>query len=165
MKGVIKKELSYILSQLITIFEVKSDDVDDRLKELSDKEVEMIALYKDLDLISLNVLVYSLYKTIKCIPPTDQALILKQLNLAKNGLKADNLTRYNRSIRKLFETVRGCNAKVKEHLDDVMHATRIKKGTTLLQKGLSIGQAAGLMGLSNWDLQQYAGKSFIFFFP
>jgi len=24
---------------------------------------------------------------------------------------------------------------------------------------LSIGQAAGLMGLSNWDLQQYASKT------
>jgi len=29
----------------------------------------------------------------------------------------------------------------------------------LLQHGLSIGQAAGLMGLSNWDLQQYVGKT------
>jgi len=40
-----------------------------------------------------------------------------------------------------------------------MQAARIKKGTALLERGLSIGQAAGLMGLSNWDLQQYAGKT------
>jgi len=48
---------------------------------------------------------------------------------------------------------------VKEHLQDVMQAARIKKGTALLEKGLSVGQAAGLMGLSNWDLQQYAAKT------
>ena len=40
-----------------------------------------------------------------------------------------------------------------------MQAARIKKGTVLLQRGLSIGQAAGLMGLSNWDLQEYASKT------
>ena len=48
---------------------------------------------------------------------------------------------------------------IKEHFNDVMVAARIKKSASLLSKGLSIGQAAGLMGLSNWDLQQYAGHS------
>ena len=43
-----------------------------------------------------------------------------------------------------------------------MQAAKIKKGAILLGKGLSIGQAAGLMGLSNWDLQQYAGKTVTF---
>ncbi|MEK6809961.1 MAG: hypothetical protein AABY40_04760, partial [Nanoarchaeota archaeon] len=33
------------------------------------------------------------------------------------------------------------------------------KSAALFEKGLSIGQAAGLMGLSNWDLQAYAGKT------
>ena len=40
-----------------------------------------------------------------------------------------------------------------------MDAAKIKKSALLLQKGLSIGQAAGLMGLTNWDLQEYAGKT------
>ena len=42
-----------------------------------------------------------------------------------------------------------------------MDAARIKKGAVLLQKGLSLGQAAGLMGLSNWDLQEYAGRTVV----
>jgi hypothetical protein len=40
-----------------------------------------------------------------------------------------------------------------------MHAARIKKSASLLRKGLSVGQAAGIMGLSNWDLQQYVGHT------
>ena len=44
----------------------------------------------------------------------------------------------------------------------MMHAARIKKSAILLGKGLSVGQAAGLMGLSNWDLQEYAGKTNFF---
>ena len=62
----------------------------------------------------------------------------------------------------ILEIAKKCHAGVKEHLQDVMHAARIKKGTTLLQRGLSIGQAAGLMGLSNWDLQSYAAHTTAF---
>ena len=81
------------------------------------------------------------------------------MNLAKENLTSGKLGSYNRNIKDLFVIVRSCNAKVKEHLSDVMHAARVKKGTVLLDKGLSIGQAAGLMGISNWDLQVYASKT------
>ncbi|MBS3165572.1 hypothetical protein J4444_00470, partial [Candidatus Woesearchaeota archaeon] len=64
-----------------------------------------------------------------------------------------------RNLKALYDLIRKSDAKVKLHLQDVMDAARIKKGTVLLEHGLSMGQAAGLMGLSNWDLQQYASKT------
>ena len=85
--------------------------------------------------------------------------LLQELRNAKTSLEQRNLGKYNAAIKKLYDLIRTCNAQVKEHLNDVMQAARIKKGATLLQRGLSIGQAAGLMGLSNWELQQYAGKT------
>ena len=74
-------------------------------------------------------------------------------------MEQDNLGGYNKSIKSLFNVIKKSNAKIKEHLADIMQAARLKKSAVLLEKGLSIGQAAGLMGLSNWDLQQYAGKT------
>lgn len=159
MNEVIRKEILEILSKTIAILEVKEEDME-KLKELSDRAVEGVALHKDLDIISVTVLVYSIYKIAKRLPLNDHQEILKELNFAKTFLERKNLGKYNRSIRYLFNVIKKCNAKIKEHLQDVMHAARIKKGAVLLQKGLSLGQAAGLMGLSNWDLQQYAGKTF-----
>lgn len=159
MNEAIKKEILGILSKTITILEVREEEDMEELKELSDHAVEGVALHKDLDLISVTVLVYSLYKIAKCIPPKEHQEVLKELKFAKDALGQGNLGKYNKGIKSLYGAVRKCNAKVKEHLQDIMTAAKIKKGAVLLQKGLSLGQAAGLMGLSNWDLQHYAGKT------
>jgi hypothetical protein len=159
MNEAIKKEIVEILSKTIQILEVKEEKDFEELKELSNQAVEGVALHKDLDIISVTVLIYSIYKLAKRFQTNDYQNILKELKFAKTYLEQRSLGRYNKSIKSLYSIVRKSNAKIKEHLQDIMTAARIKKGAVLLQKGLSLGQAAGLMGLSNWDLQQYAGKT------
>ena len=162
MKETIKKEVLYDLTKAIEILEVKEAKDIEGLKELSDHSIDNVALYKDLDIISITVLLYSLYKVVAEIPEQDYKDILAELKFAKGHLEKNSMGRYNRSIKALFELVSKSNTKVKEHLDDVMQAARIKKGAILLKKGLSLGQAAGLMGLSNWDLQHYVAKTMAF---
>lgn len=162
MKEVIKKEILYDLTKAIEILQNHISRRLEDLKQLSEHTIEDVALYKDLDTISITVLLYSLYKIASQLSPEDTKNLIKHLTSAKQNLNSNQFGKYNRSIKNLFTIVRRANAKVKEHLDDVMHAARIKKGTSLLQKGLSIGQAAGLMGLSNWDLQAYAAKTNVF---
>lgn len=159
MKEVVKKEILHDLSQAVTILEVRERQDFEQLKELSNHAIENVALHKDLDVVSVAVLLYSIYKIISCISEGNYKDLVNKLKSAKQNLQQNNFGKYNRAIRASFGIVRKCNAKVKIHLQDVMQAARIKKGTALLERGLSIGQAAGLMGLSNWDLQEYAGKT------
>ena len=159
MKEVVKKEILYDLSEAIKILQVRDAEDYEALKKLSNHAIEDVALHKDLDIISITVLIYSIYKVMFCMKPEDHKQILKGLRLAKKNLENNNFHSYNTNIKKLYQVIRHCNAQVKTHLQDVMAAARIKKGTVLLQKGLSLGQAAGLMGLSNWDLQNYAAKT------
>ncbi len=159
MKEAIKKEINYALTQTIAILEAKDAKDSEELKTLSDHAIEDVAVHKDLDLISITVLIYSIYKILPDIKLEEYSDLVKELNSAKKHLGQDNLGRYNRSIKTLFTIIGESQATVKVHLQDVMQAARIKKGATLLHHGLSIGQAAGLMGLSNWDLQQYIGKT------
>lgn len=159
MKEVIRKEILHDLGRALEILERRESRDIEELKQLSDHAIDKIAAYKDLELVSISVLFYSLYKTIQCIPASDYASILQRFRAANDSLQRQQFSSYNKAVRDLFEIIRRCSAKVKEHLHDVLHAARIKKGTLLLHHGLSIGQAAGLMGLSNWDLQVYAGKT------
>ena len=159
MDAEIKKEIVYDLQRSIEILQTREETDVEELRQLSDHAIEHVALYKDLDIISVTVLIYSIYKTFSCIGKEDYAELLTGLEKAKHFLETNQFGRYNQSIKKLFEIIRRCSAETKEHLQDVMQAARIKKGTALLSRGLSIGQAAGLMGLSNWDLQQYAGRT------
>ncbi len=159
MKDTIRKEILYVLSHAQEILKSKEMGDGEHLKELSDHAIEEVAAYKDMDLVSISVLIYSIYKILQEIKPEDYQDLLKELGNAQQSLEKDQLGRYNASIKTLFELVRKSNAKVKTHLQDVMQAARIKKSAVLLHHGLSIGQAAGLMGLSNWDLQPYVGRT------
>ena len=159
MEEAIKKEILYDLTQAIAILEQRESKDAEELRILSDHGIEDVAVHKNLDLISLTVLIYSLYKIIASITDKDYSTILQELRNAKSSLEKNQLGKYNVSIKVLFQLVRKGDAKVKVHLQDVMEAAKIKKSAALFEKGLSIGQAAGLMGLSNWDLQAYAGKT------
>ncbi|MBI4151748.1 hypothetical protein HY496_02155 [Candidatus Woesearchaeota archaeon] len=159
MDAEIKKEILYDLQKSLEILRIREKRDLEELRQLSDHAIEHVASYKDLDVISVTVLIYSIYKTYSCIGNRDYADLLNELELAARSLEKNQFGKYNSSIKRLYEIIRRCSSKTKEHLQDVMHASRIKKGTLLLSKGLSIGQAAGLMGLSNWDLQQYAGRT------
>ena len=159
MEEAIKKEILYDVSQAISILERKEKNDVDQLRVLSDHGIEDVAVHKNLDLISITVLIYSLYKIVNSIPEKDNQAIIRELQNAKNSLEKNQLGKYNSSIKKLFQLVRKGDAKVKVHLQDVMEAAKIKKSAALFEKGFSMGQGAGLMGLSNWDLQAYAGKT------
>lgn len=159
MEEVIRKEILYDLSQAINILQRRDKNDIDQLRVLSDHGIEDVAVHKNLDLISVTVLIYSLYKIVNSIPEREYQAIIQELQKAKSSLEKDQLGKYNNGIKILFNLVRKSNAKVKMHLQDVMDAAKIKKSAALFEKGLSIGQAAGLMGLSNWDLQAYAGKT------
>ena len=159
MEEVTKKEILYDLNEAIKILERREKNDVDQLRILSDHGIEDVAVHKNFDLISVTVLIYSLYKIIVSIPDKDYQSIITELQNAKKSLEKNQLGKYNGSIKNLFLLVKKSNAKVKMHLQDVMEAAKIKKSAALFEKGLSIGQAAGLMGLSNWDLQAYTGKT------
>ncbi len=156
MNSKVHKELVRFLQQVLAA--LKEDDLD-TLKKLSNQATETVALYKDMDAVSVAVLLYSLFKVSSCWEQSDKDEIVTQLKIALTSLQKNSFGKYNGAIKKLFSHVKSCSAKVKDHLSDVMQAARIKKSTILFQKGLSIGQAAGLMGLSNWDLQIYAADT------
>ena len=159
MKEVVKKEILYDLRETIKILERKDDKDIRQLRILSNHAIEDVALHKDLDMISITVMVYSLFKTIHCIKKEDYQRLINNLKMAEKSLNNNNFGSYNKNIRAIFRIIHSCSKEVRKHLQDVTQAARMKKGAVLLEKGLSIGQAAGLMGLSNWDLQGYASKT------
>ena len=159
MKEAVKKEILFDLQKTITILKEDGLQASEKLKKLSDHAIEHVALYKNLDSVSLTVLIYSLYKIYDSLTPQERTDIIADLEKARKALSTNFFGKYNSHIRRLFKTVKKQNVEIKEHLQDIMQAARIKKGTVLLEKGLSIGQAAGLMGISNWDLQKYAAKT------
>lgn len=160
MKEVIRKEITYDLGQIQALLEKGSDP--EQIRILSDHTISDVAAYKDMDMITITVLIYALYKIYPFALLEDKEQVLEHVSAAKVALAERNLGEYNAQIRTLYTFIQSKSSSVKDHLESVMQAARVKKGTVLLEHGLTIGQAAGLMGLSNWDLQEYASKTAVF---
>src|SRR3989344_2669996 len=106
MKAVIKKEILYDLQRAEDILRVREPKDFEELKKLSDHAIEDVALYKDVDLITMTVLIYSFYKIIQAITPKEALMIVRELQFAQQALQQDNYGRYNKSIRTLYEQVK-----------------------------------------------------------
>ncbi len=159
MKEAVRQEIIYDLDNLLPFLKAWPQRNIEELKTLSDHAIEDVALYKNLDVISITVLIYSLYKVLPSLEARDILDLYAELDKTRNALTRRDFPKYNIGLKRAFGVIKNYNSQVRVHLQDVMQAARIKKGTALLEHGLSIGQAAGLMGLSNWDLQDYASKT------
>ena len=162
MKEVMRKSLLKDVGRAIIILEKgKGKDNPDleKLKELSDHTIKDVALFKNLDAVSLAVLIYSIYKTLPCMSDENIKDLIAELKFSQKHLSAKNLSMYNQSVKVLFSIIKRCNSEIKTHIGDVFHAAKIKKGVTLLEHGLSSSRAAELMGISKWELLEYIGKT------
>ena len=74
----------------------------EELKKLSDHSIEDVAAYKDLDVISITVLIYSIYKALPCIKGKDNQNLLTDLKNARRHLSNNKFGDYNKSIKHLF---------------------------------------------------------------
>ena len=44
-------------------------------------------------------------------------------------------------------------------MDDVMSEAQIRKGSKMYDHGISLGQAANVLNISQWELMQYLGAT------
>ena len=159
MKKIVRQSLLKDIDHAISILETREQSDLEKLKELSDHTIKDVALYKNMDAISLAVLIYSIYKVLPCITDENLKNILVELKSAKKHLNESRFGRYNSSLETLFKIIKSCSSKLSVHLQDVLHAAKIKKGTTLLEHGLSASRTADLMGLSKWELLDYTSRT------
>ena len=127
MKEVIRKELLKDLDNIINILQSQNRQEYQKLKDLSNHAIEDVALYKDLDTISITVLIYSLFKIVSTMNEEDYKELLSKIKLARKALKDHKYRIYNQNIRKSFTIIKKSTPKVKQHLQSVLQAARIKK--------------------------------------
>jgi len=59
----------------------------------------------------------------------------------------------------MLELISKSDIKLKMYIEEVIRQAEIKKGTKLYDHGISLGQAANVLGISQWELMNYVGKT------
>ncbi len=159
MNEIIKKDILSIISKVVSILEVKEDKDFIELKELSNRTVHNSSIFQDEDSISIAMLVYSLSKVIERKKEIQYKEIIDLIKKAKENLVKNNIDYYRNNIKQTFDFISNIDSKLNLYVEELIEKSRIKKGSRIYEHGISIARVAELVGISEWELMSYVGKT------
>lgn len=162
MNEIIKKDLIAVLSDLLDILKFKEEKDIVEIRNLSNHTIHNASIFQDEDSVSIAVLIYSLSKIIeRKYGSFDYSSVTPQLKDAIKFLKIENIGGYRDKIKKLFKFISTIDTKLKLYIENVIKQAEIKKGSRLYEHGISMARAADILGISEWELMFYTGKTSI----
>jgi len=129
-----------------------------KIKELSDHTLHNASIFQDKDSISMAVIMYALSKIFDRKGFISKSMI-NSLISSRAALIKNNFGLYNRVIKDLIKNISMEDYKLRLYIQEVIEQAQIKKGSRIYEHGISMAQAASLLGISQWDLMNYVGKT------
>ncbi len=162
MNPKVKEDILTVLNSAIEILKEREGKDLYELKELSNHVIHNAGIFQDEHSITIAVLIYSIYKVLERMPFIENrnySKFLLYLRKAKQFLEKDDMARFNSEIKILFKTIESLDHRLKKFVEEVVRKARINKGSKLVEHGISVAQASSLMGISQWELMSYIGKT------
>jgi hypothetical protein len=132
-----------------------------KLKHLSEFSIDTAGVFQDQDSLAVAVVMYAISKLLERwgfeSEYADEARNL--LGSSQFLLEQGKFGEYRDEIKKLFEFTSAIDKQFRVYLDHVLEKARIKKGSTLYEHGISAARASELLGIGQWELLSYIGKT------
>jgi hypothetical protein len=162
----IEKERDHIIRLLTRAqkaFE-KRDTI--KLKNLSNQTVHTASIYKDVDAIIVAVTIYALSKLIERERYRDYKewpiffnLTIKNLGKAAQYLRQNKKKEFRTSLVEIRKAANKFSSNLKKYIQDVFEKAAISKASRLYEHGLSMTETTELLGISQFELSEYVGRT------
>lgn len=136
-----------------------------KIKNLSNQTNNTAALTNDPDNIVAAVIVYSLSKIIeredyKKLPGWNKfyRVYIVAIDRIINALKRNDDAAYDRDIKIIRSAIEHLSGKLRVYIQDVFRKASINKASKLYEHGLSMEKTASLLGITLFELADYAGS-------
>lgn len=160
MDEIVKRDALQILNRVIDILGVKEEKDVTELKDLSNHTIHNSSVFQDEISVSMAVLIYALSKIIERKQnDLDYRQILVFLKIAKKYLEDNEEAKFNVVMKKLFSEISSIDNKLKLYVQEVINQAQVRKGSKLYAHGLSYAKASAILGISQWELMNYIGKT------
>jgi hypothetical protein len=158
MRPIIKEDILNVLKEVIEA--IKKEDYS-ALSELSNHTIHDASIFQEDDPLTLAVFIYALSKCIQRCLERRQACpaVVPPLQKAYDALQDDDDNAYRAVIKNMLREIGEMDAQLKMYIQEVIQKAKIKKASKLYEHGISIARTAELLGLSQWELQNYIGKT------
>ena len=155
MNESIKADIIDIITRAIAI--IRSGDFLE-LRELSNHTIHDASIFQDEYSVSIAVVVYSISKILS----HDRKRAGKFVDLlerAERFMRIDNLAEYKKIVGQMMGLISAIDSRFGSYVDNVITQAQVKKGSKIYDHGISLGQAANILGVSQWELMEYAGHT------
>lgn len=134
------------------------------LKDLSNQTIHCASCIQDSASIVIAVLNYALSKIIERRQNTTiknwKEFVSKFCSYYKDAadsLLENNDTAYQADVMRARSELEGIS-NIKPYIQEVIRNAAINKASKLYEHGISLGQTATLLGVTQWELSEYAGR-------
>jgi len=159
MNDIIKKDILAVLNDLAGILRMKDEANIAKIKELSNHVIHNASVFQDEDSISVAIFIYSLSKIMERQKGLDYNKLIGMLNSCILSLKNSQDEDFRKSIKNIFDFIRAIDEKLRLYIHEVINQAQIKKGCKLCEHGISVARSAEALGISQWELMHYMGKT------
>lgn len=162
MQDIVKKDILNVLGKAVKLIH---DEDAAGLNQLSNHIIHDASIFQDDDSVSIAILTYAISKImIRCFEKHEDwekscVVLVPQIEDARKALEKGKFDRYRRTIRNLFSQIQNLDKKLKLYIQVVLDKARIKKASKLHAHGISIARTAELLNITQWELQDYVGKT------
>ncbi len=155
MNDIVRADLQNILHN--TIKKIEKDDTH-ALADISNHTIHNASIFQDKESVTIAVIIYALSKLgdrLKKIRPK----LIPLLKKALQDLRKSNFKKYDLTIERIVKTISRIDKKMNLYIQHIINRAEIKKGSKIYDHGISLGQTADILGLSQWELMNYIGKT------
>lgn len=136
------------------------------LKELSNRTIHDTSIYQDADSISVAVIVYALSKITERSKYTfykEWPVFIKAVNAGMNdsikSLEKNDVDSFRESLSRIREAMNNVSGNFKKAIEDVFRRAMINKASRIYEHGISMEQTASVLGVTLFELSEYAGRT------
>lgn len=160
------EEKEHILTVLDKVKRALKQEDYVEIKTLSDNVIHSASINQNPDVIAVAVVIYSLSKIIeresyKQYPQWKEFYkeYIKNLDDAVIALEKDDVETFRFEIYSIRKQIQNLSGDLKKSVDYVFRKAKINKASRIYEHGISMKKTANILGVSIWELAEYAGKT------
>lgn len=142
---------------------IKSENII-ALKHLSDRTIHTASISQDPDNIAIAVIVYSLSKMIQRKRYHEYKgwdkfyrKFITCIGRSKNAVKRGDEKEFKKCLAEIRGAINNLSGDLRKNIQDVFRKASINKASRIYEHGISMEQTAKLLGITMWELANYAG--------
>ena len=160
------KEVENVLRILRETKKAIKEEDNVKLKELSDQTIHTASIYQDSDNIAVAVIVYALskilertrYRYYKNWPRFFKTFILC-IDRAISAIEKNQIEYFREQVKCIRKEMNDLTGNFKMHVQDVFKKAEVSKASRIYEHGISMEQTSKLLGITIWELAEYAGQT------